>query len=128
MSKELHPSLGPLKRWLLTDYRDSNEGISLVLPSFEPNLMFFPEGTIGGSGGCNRFFAGIEMTDLKVQIGLIASTLMYCSEPPQVMQQESDFFSCLSRSVRMELADDRLFFYDQQGNMLLRFKLDENFP
>jgi heat shock protein HslJ len=93
-----------------------------------PFLIFMPEGKLTGSGGCNRFFASYDVTGSTLKVGLIGSTLMFCQDPPWLMDMEGDFFSCLQRSYRFELAEDSLKIFDQEDKQLLCFERDENWP
>jgi len=116
------------RRWLLVRYRDSKGRMSLIGEENRPFLIFMPEGKVTGSGGCNRFFASYEVSDTALKMGLIGSTLMFCQEPPWLMGMEGDFFSCLQRSARFELAEDSLKMYDAEDRQLLCFVKDENWP
>jgi heat shock protein HslJ len=125
MSKNLTDQF---RKWLLVKYRDSEGRLSINGPEARPFLIFMPEGRITGSGGCNRFFSSYEISDNKLKVGLIGSTLMYCHDPPWLMDLERDFFICLERSSSFELTEDTLKIGDTEGNELLFFVKDENWP
>lgn len=116
------------RKWLLVKYRDSEGRLSINGPEAKPFLIFMPEGRLTGSGGCNRFFSSYESSDCKLKVGLIGSTLMYCQDPPWLMDLERDFFICLERSSSFELTEDTLMIKDVDGNELLNFVKDENWP
>jgi heat shock protein HslJ len=116
------------KRWIMVEYRDSKGRLSLTGLEDRPFLIFMPEGRVAGSGGCNRFFSSYEISGPSLKIGLIGSTMMYCNDPPWLMAMEGDFFRCLERSSRFELAEDSLKIFDIEDRELLRFKRDENWP
>jgi heat shock protein HslJ len=116
------------RRWLLVRYRDSKGRLSLTGQEDRPFLIFMPEGKVTGSGGCNRFFASYEASESNLKIGLIGSTRMFCQDPPWLMGMEGDFFGCLERSSRFELAEDSLKIFDVENRELLCFVRDENWP
>jgi heat shock protein HslJ len=116
------------RKWLLVKYRDSKGRLSVNGLEAKPFLIFMPEGRLNGSGGCNRFFSSYEITDGMLKVGLIGSTMMYCNDPPWLMDLERDFFICLERSSSFELKDDTLMIKDVEGNELLSFVKDENWP
>ncbi|MCU0861648.1 MAG: META domain-containing protein [Methanomassiliicoccales archaeon] len=124
----IDPSLGPFKRWLLATYRDSNGIMSTAIPGKKADLMFFAEGRIAGSGGCNRLMASCNVVGNRMKIGPVASTLMFCSDPPEIMDQEADYFKCLNAAASYEVKDDVLLIYDEEARLLLKFDLDPDYP
>jgi len=44
------------------------------------------------------------------------------------MDLEGDFFRCLEKGSRFELTEDSLEIFDVEGNKLLSFNRDENWP
>lgn len=97
-------------------------------PDPRPFLIFMPEGKLTGSGGCNRFFASYENSETNLKVGPIASTRMYCADPPWLMDLEMDFFTNLGRSSIYELTEETLIFKDHKGIEILSFIKDENWP
>lgn len=124
----IEPSLGPFKRWLLVNYRDSNGNLSMAIPGKQADLLFFAEGRIAGSGGCNRLMASCNVVGNRLKIGPVASTLMFCSDPPEIMDQEADYFRCLDAAASYEVKDDVLLVYDEEARPLLKFDLDPDYP
>ncbi|HUL38653.1 MAG TPA: META domain-containing protein [Methanomassiliicoccales archaeon] len=116
------------RRWTLVQYRDSKNRLSINGLEDRPFLIFMEDGKIAGSGGCNRFFSSYEATETSLRTGLIGSTLMYCNDPPWLMDLEGDFFRCLEKGSRFELIENSLEIFDVEGNKLLSFKRDENWP
>lgn len=101
--------------WLLEDLAGAG-----VMDTVQTTLRFDDTLTLGGSGGCNRYRAGVEITQDGVQVGAIASTRMLC--PPAVMNQESRYFQALQSAQRIVLADnDVLYIYPQGSSAPLRF-------
>jgi heat shock protein HslJ len=124
----IDPELGPFKKWVLMSYRDREGRMSLTIAGSTPDLLFFAEGRIAGSGGCNRLMASCSFVGKKVRIGPVASTLMYCGDPPQLMDQEADYFKCLSSADSYAVEGKTLLMYDEGGRPLLKFYLDPDYP
>jgi heat shock protein HslJ len=73
-----------------------------VLADARPTLSFQEGDRAGGSAGCNRWFASVELSGEKLRFGRAGATRMACE--PARMQQESRFLSALEavRSWRLE--------------------------
>ncbi|MCC5794669.1 MAG: META domain-containing protein [Chromatiales bacterium] len=59
-----------------------------------PTLRFAADRRVSGSGGCNRWTAGWELTGESLTISRAASTMMACAEP--AMAQERRFLTLLA--------------------------------
>lgn len=83
--------------WLLEDL-----GGQGVVDRVQSTVRFGEDGRITGSGGCNRYFAGIEQEGDRLSVGVVGSTRMLC--PPAVMDQEGRFFQALeaAEAIRLE--------------------------
>ena len=47
-------------------------------PPGQPQLTFQEDGTVTGTDGCNRLIGEWELSDDKVRLVNLASTMMYC--------------------------------------------------
>lgn len=67
-----------------------------------PTLKLGEDGNLGGTGGCNRYGGSYTLTDGKLTVSPLFSTMMACAEA--VMAQESAFLTALeaATSVRVE--------------------------
>ena len=72
--------------WTLTGYL-LNGTLVPAIPGTTITMDFGTEGKIGGSAGCNHYFASYEVKGTGITIGQAGSTMMYCSNPG-VMDQE----------------------------------------
>lgn len=83
-------------------------GIDLPLtPEIEITLVFTPDGRITGSGGCNRYFSGVELgAPGELTLGPVGSTMMAC--PEMTMALEQQYLRALQGARRYRLAGDRL--------------------
>ena len=80
-----------------------------MLANARPTLTFEGEQRAGGSAGCNRWFASVEMSGDELRFSQAGATRMACDSDR--MQQESRFLSALEavRSYRVEASTLRLF-------------------
>lgn len=82
-------------------------------------LVFDKGGRIAGSGGCNRYAAGITLEGTALKIGQAISTRMACPEP--VMAQESAYLQALAKVSGFATEEGALVLRDAAGAELLRF-------
>lgn len=82
----------PDGRWLAEDIRQGG-----VIDRLQTVLEIATDGTITGTGGCNRMSGRATISGDKITFGPIASTKMACT--PAAMNQEAKFFAAL-RDVR----------------------------
>jgi heat shock protein HslJ len=68
----------------------------------------FEDGQAGGAAGCNSYGGAYEVDGEKISLREIASTLMLCTAPEGVMEQEAEFLGSLNEVERFELADGQL--------------------
>jgi heat shock protein HslJ len=88
-------------RWVV-DGLVSNDAVSSLPAGVTADLTIDPNGTISGSGGCNRFSGGVTVEDGGDGTGTLfvgegASTLMAC--PPDVAAVEMQVLSVLRGRV-----------------------------
>jgi len=82
--------------WLLTAFTDDE--LNRILSTYEVTALFdSAEGSLGGSAGCNTYFAGYEIDGDNLNLAPIGATLMACDEPR--MSLETAFLEALG-SVR----------------------------
>lgn len=91
---------------LLTDriWRIEKIGGTALVGSARLSMGFDTAGRLTGAGGCNRWFAGFELTGEGLRIGPVGSTKMACA--PALMEQEHRFFEALSKVMGFDLKDD----------------------
>jgi heat shock protein HslJ len=84
-------------------------------PEAEFSLQF--EGDrLAGRSGCNRYMGTWQLVDGHLQIGQLASTMMWCDG---LMEAERAFLEALQASVDVATGDGRLAFVDAEGSPLL---------
>ena len=76
-----------------------------VLDRLRTTLSFNGEGSVSGTGGCNRYSGPVEITGSSIRFGALAATMMAC--PPAVMQQEQRFFDALAAARQWRQTPER---------------------
>jgi heat shock protein HslJ len=93
------------RTWVVEDIAQTG-----IIDSTRVTLGFGPDGRVAGSGGCNRWFAGYDLTGETLTIGQAGSTMMAC--PEAIMAQEQRFFAALGEVTGFDI--------DETGALLLR--------
>lgn len=88
-----------------------------VQPPDKITLSIAADYRVGGSGGCNSYFAEADFTDKPLSFSPIAGTKMACD--PASMAQETRFFAALGATVGYELAGATLKLFDAAGVALV---------
>ncbi len=105
-------------QWRLTELNGAApvEGSSIT-------VQFSEDGSVAGSGGCNRFNAGFAASDNGVEVKEpMASTAMACDEA--VMEQETAFFTALGEAYTFTMSEDALTLISKKGAELAKFAAD----
>ncbi len=96
-------------KWLLEDINGKG-----VIDSVESWLIFYENGKISGSGGCNNFSGSYTYKDNKIETGPLASTRMFCGP---ASQQEQSFFEALANPLSVK-TENGLLFLEGNGTTL----------
>jgi len=104
-------------QWVAEDI--DGEGIA---DGVESTLSIDTSGRAAGLGGCNRYFGDVTFADGTIEFGPLGSTRMAC--PEAAMDQEQRFFTALtaSRSYRQDGVTGLLYFQNEAGEDILRFR------
>jgi heat shock protein HslJ len=101
--------------WEPTSYNNGKQAVTGVLAGTTLTADFGKDGTLSGNSGCNTYSGGYKVNGNKITIGPLASTMMACSDPAGVMEQEAQYLAALQSAVT----------YQIEGNVLqLRTKDD----
>jgi putative lipoprotein len=94
------------------EWRLEELGGTEVPNNVQTTLKFESNGRLGGSGGCNRYFASYQLEQDQLQVSQMGSTQMACLATE--MDQEHQYFKALSQAYRIRL-DGALLFIDAKG-------------
>jgi heat shock protein HslJ len=93
--------------------------------------LYFEEELLGGSAGCNGYGGGRDSgkyvaTDKgSLTIPQLAVTVMFCSEPEGIMEQEEAYIHALHNAATYQVIEDRLEIADADGETTLVFARKE---
>jgi len=105
--------------WHLTGYNTGSAISSLIIDT--RITVTLTDGQIEGSAGCNTYFASYALDGSHIEIGPVANTEMYCTEPEGVMDQELDYLVALSIADTYEIYRNTLTVFDAEGMRLLTY-------
>jgi heat shock protein HslJ len=101
--------------WEVTSYNNGQQAVTGVLAGTTLTADFASDGTLSGNSGCNTFSGEYKVNGDQITIGPLASTMMACSDPAGVMDQETQYLAALQSAAT----------YQIEGNVLqLRTKDD----
>lgn len=108
-------------QWALQFFGPVGAKLSLI-PDTKITLQFHEDNKISGLSGCNRY-AGIreEKANGTLSFKKVDTTLMLCSKPDGVMDQEKRYRNGLSRVSNFEITKNRLNLFDHNREYVLEF-------
>jgi heat shock protein HslJ len=108
--------------WGLASFSD-DAGELRQVPAGVTVTAQFDDGTVSGTGGCNRYSAGYEVDGSSLTIGPPAATLIACEEPQGSVEQA--FFIALGETASYSTDESSLTLSDGDGEPLLVFDVAE---
>ena len=78
----------------------------------------FQDGAVSGSSGCNSYSGSYETDGKEISFGPLASTLMACMDPDNVMEQESQFLAWLQEAQSFRVNQGELMIFRHDGEAL----------
>lgn len=104
--------------WQLTAYRKT-------FPLADTTITaIFEDGRVSGSSGYNSYRGEYKVKKSKLTLGTLQWTVMLCTEPEGVMEQENDYIEMLLAAERYELRDGELLIYFTEHDALTFEPLD----
>jgi heat shock protein HslJ len=113
------------RSWALESYLNLEGVLTERLENSEITADF-QDGQLIGNAGCNNYFASYQVDGSNLTIGSLASTEMYCMDPPALMDQEITYLAVLESAMSYQLVEDRLIILDAEGQIILTFNPAEN--
>ncbi len=112
-TKDALPLVGA---WLAEDIDGAG-----VVDDLQTTLEIAEDGSVSGSGGCNRFHGGAKIEGDTILFGDLGSTMMACEGA--AMNQEQKFHAALgaARTFRIDATQRKLFLTDQAGEVVVQF-------
>jgi heat shock protein HslJ len=89
--------------WEVTAYNNGNQAVVGVLEGTTLTASFGEDGSLSGNSGCNQYTGTYKVDGNQITIGPLASTMMMCSDPAEVMDQEAQFLAALQSAASYEI-------------------------
>jgi heat shock protein HslJ len=113
--------------WHLVSYRNESGAGQPVIEGADLTAIFNDTtGELSGSAGCNHYIALYRVDGNALQISDLAWTEMYCTDPPGVMLQETEYLSALESAATFDFAANQLSLNDNEGEVVLIFEAGED--
>jgi Heat shock protein len=107
--------------WTLESFI-SEDAASSVIRDSRITAVFASDGRVGGTAGCNQYFAAYTRSGSLLSISGIGSTKMYCTTPEGVMGQENQYLNTLALTKFFTIEEDRLILFGANEKSILAFR------
>ncbi len=108
--------------WELTAYNNGNQAVVGVLEGTTLTASFGNDGNLSGNSGCNQYNGGYKVNGDEITIGPLASTMMMCSDPAGVMDQEAQYLTALQSAASYQIEGNVLELRTKDDAMAALFK------
>jgi heat shock protein HslJ len=110
--------------WLLETYGDAKNPKNVLAGGQITATFGATKGYVTGSAGCNGYGGGYQAAGGKLSVADLIATKKFCSEPPDVMDQEQQYLTILQAAQRYQVTGRTLEVFAADGK-LLRFTARE---
>jgi heat shock protein HslJ len=93
--------------WVARDYNNGRGAVTSVLAETVLTARF-EEGSLSGSAGCNSYTSPYSTDGPAIEIGMPASTDMFCESPAGIMEQEAAYLAALPTAEVYRIQGDQL--------------------
>jgi heat shock protein HslJ len=109
-------------RWTATMINNGRGGVASLVEGTVVTAEFGVDGSVAGSGGCNRYSAEYVLEGDRLAIGPLASTRKACLEPKGVGEQEVAYLAALARVATWSSREERLELRAADGALQVEFR------
>jgi len=110
--------------WDVISYNNGKQAVVSVIIDTEITAIFGEDGMLTGNAGCNDYSAPYEADDeANITIGPAIATLMECSEPEGIMEQELQYLAALGTAATYRVEGDTMEMRTAEGSLVGTFKL-----
>ncbi len=106
-------------RWELRAYGDREDPQKILKGTLVTAFFNKAEASVSGSAGCNIYGGAYNLEAYKLSVNGLFSTMMYCQDPENMMQQEQQFLTLLSNATDYQLTKDYLQINCEEDQVLL---------
>jgi heat shock protein HslJ len=107
--------------WEVIGYNNGKQAVTSVLAGTSLTASFGADGVLSGNAGCNTYSGSYTITGMQIKIGPLASTMMACSDPAGVMEQEAQYLAALQSAATYQIEGNRLKLRTQDGALAADF-------
>lgn len=109
--------------WTATMINNGREAVVGLIEGTTLTAEFGADGSLSGSGGCNRFMTTYESDGAsQITIAPPASTMMACPEPAGAMEQEMQYLTALATAATYTVEGNRLELRTAEGALAASFQ------
>ena len=109
-------------RWVATGVNNGKGAVSSVVIGTTLTAIFAEAGTVAGSGGCNDYNGPYTSDASTIKIGPLAATMMACTTPAGINEQEAQFLAAMGAATRYTIAGSKLELRDDGGALQVSFR------
>jgi heat shock protein HslJ len=110
--------------WVMVSYLNQEGELAPALPGAIASALF-QDGQVNGTASCNSFFGGYEADGSNLTVGPLASTEMFCGDPPGLMDQELAYLSALGSAATYAIENEQLVIANDTGETVLVYAVAE---
>ena len=107
--------------WEATAYNNGKQAVVSVLPGTTLTANFANDGSLAGNAGCNEYNGPYKINGDQISIGPLVSTLMMCSDPAEVMDQEAQYLAALQSAAKYQIEGNVLQLRTQDDALAAMF-------
>jgi heat shock protein HslJ len=107
--------------WNVIGYNNGKQAVVSVMAGTEMDIQFGKDGTVSGKSGCNTYNGPYTVTGNQIKIGPLASTMMACSDPAGIMDQEQQYLAALATAATYQIEGNVLELRTSDGALAADF-------
>ena len=107
--------------WEAVNFYNGSEAIVGVISGTSLTAEFGKDGSLSGNSGCNTYNGTYTVDGDKIKIGPLASTMMACTEPEGVMEQEAQYLSALQMAETYQVEGKAFELRRSDGTLVVLF-------
>jgi heat shock protein HslJ len=107
--------------WEVISYNTGTQAVRSVIIGTEITADFSEDGQLSGNAGCNHYSTTYETEGDKISIGPATVTEMYCEEPEDVMEQETQYLAALGTADTYKIQGLNMEMRTSEGSLVASF-------
>ncbi|MGE5375849.1 MAG: META domain-containing protein [Bacteroidota bacterium] len=107
--------------WQVIGYNNGKQAVVSILAGTQMDIQFGKDGTVSGESGCNTYNGPYTVNGNQIKIGPLASTMMACSDPAGIMDQEQQYLAALGTAATYQVENNVLELRTADGALAADF-------